>query len=142
MRCRRTSRGRSGPTADCVRLLLDTHTLLWWWSSDSRLGAAALAAVASAEDVAVSVASVWEIEIKRALGRLAAPSDVIAGAAADGFVLLAIDAPHVVGAARLPQHHRDPFDRVLVAQARIEQRILVTGDARLAAYDVDRLAAS
>lgn len=125
-----------------MRLLLDTHTLLWWWADDSRLGAAARAAITSAQDVGVSVASVWEIEIKRALGRLAAPADVVAGATADGFVLLAIDAPHVVGAARLPQHHRDPFDRVLVAQARIEQRILVTDDAKLADYDVDRLAAS
>lgn len=124
-----------------MRLLLDTHVLLWWWANSPRLGGTAREAIGTSDDVAVSVASIWEIEIKRVLGRLTAPADLLAGAADDAFGVLAIDGPHAVLAARLPQHHRDPFDRVLVAQSRIEQRVLVTADQMITAYDVDHLTA-
>lgn len=116
--------------------------LLWWWADDRRLGTTARAAIASSDDVAVSVAAVWEIEIKRALGRLVAPDDIVAEVSADGFGLVVIAGPDVVAAAQLPVHHRDPFDRVMVAQAQAADRVLVTADDELGAYDVARLTAS
>jgi PIN domain nuclease of toxin-antitoxin system len=92
-----------------------------------------------AELVAVSSASVWEIEIKRASGRLIAPSDVGEHAFQQGFEPLPIGFDHAIAAGRLPLHHRDPFDRMLVAQAQLEGMTLASADARLSAYDVPLL---
>ena len=89
-----------------------------------------------AESVVVSAVSIWEIEIKRAAGRLAAPVDVLEMVEQAGFDRLQITCEHAVEAGRLPPHHRDPFDRMLVAQARLEGLTLATSDPQLARYDV------
>jgi len=122
-----------------VRLLLDTHVFLWWRTNDRRLKAAARAAIATADLVFVSAASAWEAALKVALGRLKIPDTIEAGVEASGFDKLPITFAHAEAAARLPPHHLDPFDRLLVAQARIEGLTLVTHDRRLAPYEVDIL---
>lgn len=83
----------------------------------------------------VSVASVWELEIKRALGKVDAPDDLPEALAAGAYVPLAISMEHAVAAARLPPHHRDPFDRMLVAQAIADGLTIVSGDRRIARYE-------
>ena len=123
-------------------LLLDTHALLWWLADDSALRADARAAIADpANDVLVSAASVWEIEIKRSLGKLSAPDGLIYAIETAGFGSLPIIAADAERAARLPAHHRDPFDRMLVAQARRLDAAIVTHDPAFAAYEVEVLAA-
>lgn len=124
-----------------MTLLLDTHVLLWWAGDDARLGERARRALAR-EDVAVSAVSGWEIEIKRALGRLDAPDDVAGLLAEQGFRELPLSLGHAIAAGRLPRHHDDPFDRALVAQARSEGLGLVTADRSLAQYDVRLLDAA
>jgi PIN domain nuclease of toxin-antitoxin system len=118
-------------------LLLDTHALLWWL--DDQLPPGVSRTIANAEPVFVSAASLWEIEIKRALGKLSAPLDLIEQAEASHFVLLGMSAAHAVAAGRLPPHHSDPFDRMLVAQALDEQLTLVSNEQRLDAYGVARV---
>jgi len=125
-----------------VKLLLDTHVLLWWLEGGERLAPSAADAIGNPDNAAtVSAASVWEIEIKRAKGLLSSPDDLLDQIATADFQMLAIDARHATAAARLPSHHRDPFDRLLVAQAVAEDAVLVTGDEALAAYGVSMLAA-
>jgi PIN domain nuclease of toxin-antitoxin system len=124
-----------------VRLLLDTHVVLWWWDDDKRLSAEAREAVAVATDVRVSAASVWERGIKRALGRLDLPADYVDHVERAGFRPLAVTLRHAAAAGELPRHHDDPFDRMLVAQARLEDLTLVTADRRLPDYGVPILAA-
>jgi len=121
------------------RLLLDTHIFLWWQAANARLTGAARESIAHAELVFVSAASAWEGAIKAALGRLRIPDTVEAGVIASGFEKLPITFSHAETAARLPPHHSDPFDRMLVAQAQIESLTLVTHDRRLQAYEVDIL---
>lgn len=117
--------------------LLDTHILLWWLMDDPRLVGEARSALENPRSlVHVSAASAWEISIKRALGRIAIEDEVFeTGLAANGFHPLPITLPHALAAGALPPHHRDPFDRMLVAQAHVEELILITGDRILAAYD-------
>lgn len=122
-----------------MSLLLDTHVVLWWTYDDERLGEAARRAIASAERVFLSSVAVWEIEIKRALGKLRADSDLRERALRSGFSGLALTLEHAEVAGRLPRHHGDPFDRALVAQAVCEKLTLVSGDEALAAYDVPLL---
>jgi PIN domain nuclease of toxin-antitoxin system len=119
-----------------VKLLLDTQTFLWWQANDRRLPKAARAAIADASVVFVSAAAAWEAAIKAALGRLAYPGTIEAGVEASGFEKLAIAFAHAERAARLPRHHQDPFDRMLVAQAQVEELTLVTNDRHIARYDV------
>ena len=109
------------------------------WSAEGTLEPRARRTLESAEAVIVSAASIWEIEIKRARGRLTAPVDVGERALEDGFVPLPITLAHAQEAGRLPLHHHDPFDRMLVAQARMEGMTLATADATLGAYDVPLL---
>ena len=120
-----------------MRLLLDTHVLLWWLADDDRLSAAAREAVNVAAEVRFSVASVWEIAIKRALGKLEAPDDLPDHIAAQGFGWLPVAAEHAWRVRDLPPHHRDPFDRLLVAQALSERMAIVSADARFGAYGVE-----
>lgn len=120
--------------------LLDTHALLWWLFDDPRLGTAARSVVADPANVVfVSAVSVWEVAIKRAAGKLRAPDDLAVQVDAAGFERLPIGFDHAERVGALPHHHRDPFDRLLVAQAQVEGATLVTGDRALTAYDVPRL---
>lgn len=122
-----------------MRLLLDTHVVLWWLA-DRRLTDDARGAIADpANLVAISAASAWEMSIKKALGKLHAPDDLSAQLASSGFTELPISIEHVTLAESLPRYHDDPFDRMLVAQASIEELTLVTRDERLAEYDVRTL---
>jgi PIN domain nuclease of toxin-antitoxin system len=126
-----------------VRLLLDTHAYLWWLADDPGLSAAARSAIAAPESIVhVSAATIWEAEIKAALGRLDTNgADLADEIASNGFVELAITARHAASAGRLPRHHADPFDRMLVAQARSEGLLLVTRDRQVTDYEVDLLPA-
>jgi len=125
-----------------VSYLLDTHTLLWALEEHPRLGAVAHRTIVDPrEAVLVSTASVWEISIKAASGKLDAPDDLAVALAATDLGVLPITLDHALAAGRLPLHHRDPFDRMLVAQARVEGHVLVTADRALAAYDVEVLPA-
>lgn len=120
-----------------MRLLLDSHVLLWWLDGAPTLSQTTYRAIeVDADDVLISAASIWEIEIKRLKGALVAPSDLVDRIENLGFRQLDITPDHAVDAARLPRHHGDPFDRFLVAQAQAEAAVLVTADAALAAYDV------
>jgi PIN domain nuclease of toxin-antitoxin system len=120
-------------------LLLDTHVFLWWQTASSRLGGEAREAIARADAVFVSAASAWEAAIKAGLGRLALPDRFEAGVEGSGFEKLSITFAHAEEAGALPHHHRDPFDRMLVAQARIERLTLVTHDRNLEPYAVEIL---
>ena len=119
-----------------MRLLLDTNAFLWWVGDDARLGAGARDLLSDpATQVFVSAATAWEISIKHAKGKLPYV-DTPAEIAAHRFEPLAIDVEHGVAAGELPAYHRDPFDRVLVAQARSESLTLLTADEALERYDV------
>lgn len=119
-----------------TRILLDTHVFLWWRANNPGLSAAARQAIAEAHTVHVSMASAWEVAIKVGLGRLELPGTFASGVAASQFEALPIEFAHTEEVARLPQLHRDPFDRMLVAQARVERLTLVTRDPAVLAYDV------
>ena len=124
-----------------MRLLLDSHTFLWWVSNDRALTRRPRAVIAdAANDCYVSHASIWEMAIKASLGKLTLPSPaerfVATQCAINGFHLLPIALDHIGLVEALPLHHRDPFDRLLVAQARIEGLTLVSRDPSLKAYGV------
>jgi PIN domain nuclease of toxin-antitoxin system len=118
-------------------LLLDTHALLWWRGSHRRLSVRAHEAIENPDvPVFFSSASIWEIAIKRAKGRLDAPGDLMESMESRGFIELPVRSRHAIIAGALPAHHRDPFDRMIVAQAQSEGYTIVTHDPRIAAYDV------
>jgi PIN domain nuclease of toxin-antitoxin system len=120
------------------RLLVDTHALLWWLADDPGLSATARDALAEpANDVLVSTASIWEIAIKLALGKLSAPDDLPAHIEAAGFGWLPVTAEHAWQVGDLAPHHRDPFDRLLVAQSLVERMPIVSADPRFGAYGVE-----
>jgi PIN domain nuclease of toxin-antitoxin system len=119
-----------------LRLLLDTHVLIWWARREP-LHDDARGAIADPDNqIMVSAASIWEAEIKAAAGRLGLRRNLAREAEARGFEQLTITSPHAVHAARLPQHHSDPFDRMLVAQAQLEGLTLVTRDPVFDLYSV------
>ena len=119
-------------------LLVDTRALLWWLADDPGLSAAAREALAEpANDVLVSTASVWEIAIKRALGKVSAPDDLPSHIEAAGFGWLPVTAEHAWQVRDLAPHHRDPFDRLLVAQSLVERMPIVSADPLFSAYGVD-----
>ena len=122
-----------------MRLLLDTHALLWWRQNSRRLGRAGREAIARAPVVYVSAASAWEVAIKIAIGRLRIDGPFEGHVLDAGFEPLPITFAHAAEVARLPAHHADPFDRMLVAQARLEGLTLVTHDRTFASYDVETL---
>ena len=124
-----------------MRLLLDTHILLWWLADDPSLPNGAKAAIGSASSaVFVSAATVWEIAVNCALRKLEFPVARIAEIlAAEGFEPLAIETHHAVGAGALPPCHDDPFDRMLVAQAQLESLTFVTVDPKIQQYGVPLL---
>jgi PIN domain nuclease of toxin-antitoxin system len=127
-----------------VRLLLDTHALLWWLDGDRRLSVKARRAIANESNaILVSAASAWEITTKARLGKLPGATDVAADVAAcvaaQGFLSLDITLLHAQRAGNLTGPHRDPFDRMLIAQSQIEDVALVTDDNAFDAFDVRRL---
>jgi PIN domain nuclease of toxin-antitoxin system len=120
-------------------VLLDTNAALWMVASSRRLSPRALETIVeSGSRLLVSAASLWEVAIKRSLGKLSAPLDLSRRLAALGHVeLLPISPLHAEGVAALPWHHRDPFDRLLIAQALAERLAIVSSDAALAQYGVE-----
>ena len=120
------------------RLLLDTHVWIWWYTGDERLGRAARSLIKNASDVHISAASAWEMAIKRRLGKLAFDDTLDLGAEIerDGLTELPITVAHAEATLALPAAHRDPFDRMLIAQAQTEGLAIVTADDALAGYDV------
>jgi PIN domain nuclease of toxin-antitoxin system len=125
------------------RYLLDSHVVLWWLDGAERLSERALAAISSAEnEIVVSVASVWELAIKQSTGKLRIDGDLRQHLREQWFHELSITGRHAVEAGELPLHHRDPFDRILVAQARCEDLTIVTADRILGEYDVQTLPAN
>ena len=127
-----------------MKVLLDTHTVIWWVDQDHLLGAAARAAITDpANELCLSAATVWEIAIKVGLGKLSlsvpyrqwmnqAMTDL-------GATLLPITVEYADAQARLPLHHRDPFDRLLIAQAQVDDVPLISGDATFDQYGIARL---
>jgi PIN domain nuclease of toxin-antitoxin system len=123
-----------------MKLLLDTHAFLWWDSDDAKLPEELHAAIASPlNEVYVSAASVWEIAIKRSSGKLIYEGAVGKFIEVYGFRPLPITVEHAEWAGGLPQLHRDPFDRLLVAQAHLEGLVLVTVDDQILRYQVPHL---
>jgi|GEM_PF-143348 len=111
-------------------LLLDTHILLWWLTDDNKLPSRFHGIIADAHILCfVSAATIWEIGIKRALGKLDAPTNLVRIVRGEAFELISITAEHAEAAAARPPHHRDPFDRMLIAQAGIEDLRIATVDA-------------
>lgn len=124
-----------------MRLLLDTHTLLWFLREPKRLPSKVIEEIESAgEDAAVSVASLWEIAIKVSLNKLHLPKEyeelLPQAVPESGLSLLPIEPRHLAAVRRLPFHHRDPFDRLLVAQAQVEGLALVSRDPRFPPYGI------
>jgi PIN domain nuclease of toxin-antitoxin system len=120
-----------------MNVLLDTHVLLWWLADSEHLGAGHRQIIADRRNgVWVSSATVWEIGIKRALGKVDAPDDLAEVLAGTGFEQLSIRWRHADAAGRLPLHHRDPFDRILIAQAITEGLTFATADQSASMYEV------
>jgi len=118
-----------------MRLLLDTHILLWLMASDPRLNRKARALIDNASEVYVSAASMWELAIKSSIGKIAGdPETILETMGRTGLLDLPVSMRHAVASGKLPLLHRDPFDRLLVAQAISEPMRLLTSDSQLLGY--------
>lgn len=125
-----------------MKLLLDTHVLIWWLEDSEGLASGARLAIADpSNDVYVSAATIWEMSIKSALGKLKLPTDIETLLEEESFTALPITFRHAVTAGNLPPHHQDPFGRMLVAQAITEGLMLVSRDSRIQTYSVPILPA-
>lgn len=125
-----------------MRLLVDSHVLLWWLQADPRLASTAAEAMADGDNALhLSAASLWELSIKQSIGKLRVDVDLRSHATEQGFTELPVTGAHAAAIRDLPFHHKDPFDRMLVAQAAVEGLTLVTADDALAAYGVPVLPA-
>lgn len=125
-----------------MRILLDTHVLLWWLADDPELTEPGREVIAAPENlIAFSAASIWEIRIKQAIGKLDLPADFAGVLASQPFEPLAVTVAHAHALHGLPLLHRDPFDRLLVAQARLEGMTILTRDNAISQYDVSTLPA-
>ncbi len=122
-----------------MRLLVDSHVALWWLEANDKLGPQTRDLLESADEAYFSAATPWELGIERALGKLDFPDGMADALVAAGFTELRISAAHAESAAKLPPHHRDPFDRMLIAQARAEAFVLVTADRAMQPYDLQLL---
>jgi len=118
-------------------LVLDTEAFIWWDENDPRLGGNARAAIENASVVYVSAASVWEIAIKASIGKLATRRRATLAVEQAGFDELPITFDHADAVRSLPHHHRDPFDRLIIAAARVEGCAVLTSDGQFARYDVE-----
>lgn len=122
-----------------MRLLLDTHLIVWWMNGEaSRISEKALAALGSEEmEPVVSAVAIWEAAIKSGVGKLEVPGDILAQIEGSGVELLPVTVRHAALVSSLPAHHADPFDRLLVAQAMVEGIALASADESLRRYDVE-----
>ena len=118
------------------RLLLDTEALIWWDANDARLGGHARALIQDAAEVYVSAASVWEVVIKVALGKLRTTRRVAQAVADSGFSELPVTFEHAEAVGGLSAYHNDPFDRLILASALVEGLTIVTSDQQFASYSV------
>ena len=124
-----------------MRYLLDTHALLWALGEPTTLSPQAGDIIADPTNlIFVSVASLWECAIKASIGKLDLPDDFFDAIDETGYEVLPIHIPHLTRYRSLPMHHRDPFDRILVAQAQAEALTLITRDPEIAKYQIERLA--
>ena len=120
-----------------MRILADSHVLLWWLENPQRVALPARAAIADpANEIYFSAASVWEIGLKVGKGKLRIDGDFVALLEADGFEPLSVTTAHAARSLTLPATHGDPFDRMLIAQALVEGLVLATHDTMIAQYDV------
>lgn len=119
-----------------MRVLLDSHVALWWLEDNASLGPKSRELIAAAGEVYFSAVTPWELGIKRELGKLTMPEGMSEALMASGLLQLPISVDHAERAPTLPSHHRDPFDRMLVAQAQLESLALVTADRALDPYDL------
>lgn len=120
-----------------MKLLLDTHALIWFLDRDERLGESAKRHLTDDTNrVLLSAVVVWEISLKRSLGKLAFPDDYLGQLLGEGVQSLPINVAHAAAVEHLPWHHRDPFDRMLIAQASVEGAAVVTRDEAMQPYDV------
>jgi PIN domain nuclease of toxin-antitoxin system len=120
-----------------MKLLLDTHILLWWLTQDRKLSPTETAMITDPDNlVFVSAATAWEIAVKKMIGKLEAPDDLPAALAVNNFLELPITIDHSQKLYHLPLHHHDPFDRIMVAQAMCEGLTLMTRDIKIALYDI------
>jgi len=119
-----------------MRYLVDTHVLLWWFGGHPLSRQAAEILQEAAVDTLVSVASIWEMSIKQGQGRLEFPPEIGEAITSDGFDVLPIQWAHARRVSQLPDHHADPFDRMLVAQALVEDCTIISHDRRVLQYDV------
>lgn len=127
-----------------MNLLLDTHAFLWWATDDSRLSTRAREVLSDPEQrIFFSAASGWEMAIKANLGKLTFPrglSDFVTSAvSSNGYEILSVSLAHALAVNDLPYHHRDPFDRILVAQSRVEGLTILSADQKIRAYDIEIL---
>ncbi len=127
-----------------MKLLLDTHALLWWLADDDQLGGAAREVVADpANDILISMVSLWEIAVKVCIGKLQADvEEIINAVQREGFIVLDVGVAHLVALAKLPMHHRDPFGHLLIAQAMTEDATFLSGDRNVARYPVRMMTCS
>lgn len=125
-----------------MRYLIDTNIFIWWMEKNKRLSKNLFNLLNNPQNqIFLSVASVWEIVIKKAKKKLKTPKDVEGGIKASGFVAINIEMLHVLGIEKLPIHHNDPFDRVIISQAKTENLTLITTDKKIWKYDLSLLKA-
>ena len=123
-----------------MRVLLDTHVLLWWLFDEPQLGSRVRSVIANGQnEIFVSAVTVAEIAIKRSIGKLPGPDGLLSTLAEEGFQELPLQTTHSALLERLPFHHRDPFDRMLIAQAKVESLTIASYDARVLEYEVDSI---
>lgn len=120
-----------------MNLLLDTHIFLWWMANDKQLSAPTKKLISDVDNlIFVSSVTAWEIAIKKQLGKLQAPEDIAYAVSQCGFYELPIEIAHATAVGDLVAHHKDPFDRLLIAQARCERLTILTHDNLFKQYDV------
>jgi PIN domain nuclease of toxin-antitoxin system len=120
-----------------MKLLLDTHILLWWLTKDRKLSPTETAIITDPDNlVFVSAATAWEIAVKKMIGKLEAPDNLSAALAANNFLELPITIEHSQKLYQLPLHHHDPFDRIMVAQAMSADLTFMTRDPKIALYEI------
>lgn len=123
-----------------MRYLIDTNIFIWWMEKNRRLSKDIFDLLNNPQNqIFLSVASIWEIIIKKAKKKLKTPRDVEGGIKASGFIIIDIEMPHVLEVEKLPRYHNDPFDRILISQSRMENLTFITSDEKIWKYDLPLL---